>query len=256
MENMEPRLKQALYFRCERGLDWVPVCQKCETCVLAWKIFATKEWFRRVSDISQRRFLVSILGQLNSLYLLHYFQNILQTTQGKDFIYHRSRIKFSRKEGKEEKVVKSSLNQMLDKTVEQKMKEILYWFGNSTHRTKANYTLLLLQMCDSKLLLTAADAIRVLFVKEWNNISGEGRGPQRPECRLVVEHRCRQTWEDSDRPPCRVRFCEPCLDTRSFTKGGTAERDFILENYPLINTDGRTDLSTTGTEHSLLSALG
>ncbi|XP_038182494.1 CMT1A duplicated region transcript 1 protein isoform X2 [Arvicola amphibius] len=172
MENMEPRLKQALYFRCERGLDWVPVCQKCETCVLAWKIFATKEWFRRVSDISQRRFLVSILGQLNSLYLLHYFQNILQTTQGKDFIYNRSRIKFSRKEGKEEKVVKSSLNQMLDKTVEQKMKEILYWFGNSTHRTKANYTLLLLQMCDSKLLLTAADAIRVMFVKEWNNISG------------------------------------------------------------------------------------
>ncbi|KAK7827443.1 hypothetical protein U0070_026649 [Myodes glareolus] len=172
MENMEPRLKQALYFRCERGLDWVPVCQKCETCVLAWKIFATKEWFRRVSDISQRRFLVSILGQLNSLHLLHYFQNILQTTQGKDFIYNRSRIKFSGKEGKEEKGVKSSLNQMLDKTVEQKMKEILYWFSNSTHRTKANYTLLLLQMCDSKLLLTAANAIRVLFVKEWNNISG------------------------------------------------------------------------------------
>lgn len=171
MENMEPRLKQAPYFRCEKGPDWVPVCQKCETCVLAWKIFATKEWFRRVSDISQRRFLVSILGQLNSLYLLHYFQNILQTTQGKDFIYNRSRIKFIRKEGKED-VVKSSLNQMLDKTVEQKMKEILYWFGNSTHRTKANYTLLLLQMCDSKLLLTAADVIRVLFMKEWNNISG------------------------------------------------------------------------------------
>ncbi|KAL1779224.1 CMT1A duplicated region transcript 1 protein isoform X1 [Sigmodon hispidus] len=172
MENMEPRLKQAPYFRCEKGPDWVPVCQKCETCVLAWKIFATKEWFRRVSDISQRRFLVSILGQLNSLYLLHYFQNILQTTQGKDFIYNRSRIQFSKREGKEKKVVKSSLNQMLDKTVEQKMKEILYWFGNSTHRTKANYTLLLLQMCDSKLLLTAADVIRVLFMKEWNNLSG------------------------------------------------------------------------------------
>lgn len=253
---MEPRLKQALYFRCERGLDWVPVCQKCETCVLAWKIFATKEWFRRVSDISQRRFLVSILGQLNSLYLLHYFQNILQTTQGKDFIYNRSRIKFGGKEGKEEKGVKSSLNQMLDKTVEQKMKEILYWFSNSTHRTKANYTLLLLQMCDSKLLLTAANAIRVLFAKEWNNISGEGRGPQSPEGRLVVEHRYRQTGEDGDRPLCRGRFCEPCLDTRSFTKEGTAERDFILENYPLINTDRRTDLSATGTEHSLLSASG
>lgn len=248
MENMEPRLKQAPYFRCEKGPDWVPVCQKCETCVLAWKIFATKEWFRRVSDISQRRFLVSILGQLNSLYLLHYFQNILQTTQGKDFIYNRSRIKFIRKEGKED-VVKSSLNQMLDKTVEQKMKEILYWFGNSTHRTKANYTLLLLQMCDSKLLLTAADVIRVLFMKEWNNISGESRGPRGPVRR--------QTWEDSDYPQCTLCFCEPCPeDTQPVTKGGTDEWDFILENYSLTNTEGRTILSTLGTEHSSLSASG
>jgi F-box/WD-40 domain protein 10 len=184
MENREPKLKQAPYFRCEKGPNWVPVCQKCEACVLAWKIFATKEWFRRVNDISQRRFLVSILGQLNSLYLLQYFQNILETTQGKDFIYNRSRIKLSRKGGKEEEVVKSSLNQMLDKTVERKMKEILYWFGNSTHRTKANYTLLLLQMCDSNLLLTAANVIRVLFMKEWNSISGESRGPQRPDTGL------------------------------------------------------------------------
>eukprot|EP00073_Rattus_norvegicus_P050897 XP_017453281.1 PREDICTED: CMT1A duplicated region transcript 1 protein isoform X1 [Rattus norvegicus] len=172
MENTEQKLRQSPYFCCEKGSNWVPVCHKCEACVLAWKIFATKEWFRRVNDTSQRRFLVSILVQLNSLYLLQYFQNILETTQGKDFIYNRSRIKLNRKGGKEEEVVKSSLNQMLDKTVESKMKEILCWFGNSTHRTKANYTLLLLQMCDSNLLLTAANVIRVLFMKEWNNISG------------------------------------------------------------------------------------
>ncbi|XP_050619354.1 F-box and WD repeat domain containing protein 10B isoform X6 [Macaca thibetana thibetana] len=169
MENLESTLKNAPYFHCEKGTDSIPLCQKCETCVLAWKIFSTKEWFCRISDISQRRFLVSILKQLNSLYLLHYFQNILQTTQGKDFIYNRSRIDLSKKE---RKVVKSFLNQMLDKTVEQKMKEILYWFGNSTHWTKANYTLLLLQMCNPKLLLTAANVIRVLFLREQNNISG------------------------------------------------------------------------------------
>ncbi|XP_011850691.1 PREDICTED: CMT1A duplicated region transcript 1 protein isoform X2 [Mandrillus leucophaeus] len=169
MENLESTLKNAPYFHCEKGTDSIPVCQKCETCVLAWKIFSTKEWFCRINDISQRRFLVSILKQLNSLYLLRYFQNILQTTQGKDFIYNRSRIDLSKKE---RKVAKSFLNQMLDKTVEQKMKEILYWFGNSTHWTKANYTLLLLQMCNPKLLLTAADVIRVLFLREQNNISG------------------------------------------------------------------------------------
>nr|XP_055112281.1 F-box and WD repeat domain containing protein 10B isoform X3 [Symphalangus syndactylus] len=169
MENLESRLKNAPYFRCEKGTDSIPLCQKCETCVLAWKIFSTKEWFCRINDISQRRFLVGILKQLNSLYLLHYFQNILQTTQGKDFIYNRSRIDLSKKEGK---VVKSSLNQMLDKTVEQKMKEILYWFANSTQWTKANYTLLLLQMCNPKLLLTATNVIRVLFLREENSISG------------------------------------------------------------------------------------
>uniref|UniRef100_A0A2K6UGG0 Uncharacterized protein n=1 Tax=Saimiri boliviensis boliviensis TaxID=39432 RepID=A0A2K6UGG0_SAIBB len=169
MENLESRLKNAPYFRCEKGNDSISICQKCETCVLAWKVFSTKEWFRRINDLSQRRFLVSILRQLNSLYLLHYFQNILQSTQGKDFIYNRSRINLSTKEGK---VAKSPLNQMLDKTVEQKMKELLDWFGNSTHWTKANYTLLLLQMCNPKLLLTAANVIRVLFLREQNNISG------------------------------------------------------------------------------------
>ncbi|XP_062072788.1 F-box and WD repeat domain containing protein 10B isoform X4 [Lepus europaeus] len=169
MENLESRLKNAPYFRCEKGSDLVPVCQKCETCVLAWKIFSTKEWFQRISETWQRRFLVSILQQLNHLHLLHYFQTILQSTQGKDFIYHRARVSHSRKEGK---VVRSSLNQMLDKTVEQKMKEILYWFGNSTHRTKANFTLLLLQICNHKLLLTAANVIRVLFAREWKRVSG------------------------------------------------------------------------------------
>ncbi|KAM9045348.1 F-box and WD repeat domain containing protein 10B isoform 3-T3 [Megaptera novaeangliae] len=169
MENMESRLKNAPYFRCEKGNNSVPVCRKCETCVLAWKIFSTKEWFRRVGRMSQRRFLVSILQQLDSLYLLHYFQNILQTTQGKDFVYHRSRVNLSKKEGK---IVKSSLNQTLDETVEQKMRGILHWFGNSSSRTKANYTLLLLQMCDPELLLTAADVVRALLLRGRNGASG------------------------------------------------------------------------------------
>ncbi|XP_069337984.1 F-box and WD repeat domain containing protein 10B isoform X1 [Eulemur rufifrons] len=192
MENLESRLKNAPYFRCEKGNDSVPVCQKCETCILAWKIFSTKEWFRRINEIAQTRFLVSILEQLNSLYLLHYFQNILQATQGKDFIYSRSRIDLSKKEGK---TVRSSLNQMLDKTVEKKMKEMLYWFGNSTHQTKANYTLLLLQMCDPKLLLTAANVIRVLFLREQNNISELDQGST--NVYFLPERKCSPTSETS-----------------------------------------------------------
>lgn len=170
MNNMESRLKTVPYFRCEKGNETVPVCQRCETCILARKIFSTKEWFRRVSDIAQRRFLVSILGQLDSLYLLHYFLTLLQTIQGKDFIYNRSRMDLSKRQ---EDIMKFSVSQILDKTVEQNMKEILCWFRNSTHRTKANYTLLLLQMCDPKLLLIAANVIRVLFQKEHDTILGK-----------------------------------------------------------------------------------
>lgn len=170
MENLESSLKNAPYFCCEKGNDSEPVYQKNEMCILAWKIFCTKEWFQRISEISQRSFLVSILKQLNSLHLLYYFQNLLQTTQGKDFIYHRSRMHVSKKEGK---IVKSSWNQILNKTVEQKIRETLNWFGNSTPWMKANYTILLLQMCNPRLLLTAADVIRVLFQREWDNISGK-----------------------------------------------------------------------------------
>ncbi|XP_058531590.1 F-box and WD repeat domain containing protein 10B isoform X3 [Ochotona princeps] len=168
-ENLESRFKNAPYFRCEKGNESVPVCQKCETCVLAWKIFSTKEWFQRINEMSQRRFLVSMLQQLNNLHLLHYFQTLLQGTQGKDFIYHRARVSRSRKEAK---VVRSSLKQVLDRSVEHKMKAILYWFGSSTNRTKANFLLLLLQVCNYRLLITAADVIQVLFVREWNRVSG------------------------------------------------------------------------------------
>ena len=170
MESLDPRLRNAPYFLCEKGDSAGPVCRKCETCVLAWKIVSTKEWFQRIGEGPQRRFLVSILEQLDSFYLLHYFQNILQTTQGKEFIYSRSRVNLSRKEGK---IVRSSLNQMLDKTVEQKMREILYWFRRSTPRTKAKFTLSLLQMCDPKLLLTAASVTRVLFLTWRNNVAGK-----------------------------------------------------------------------------------
>ncbi|XP_016051904.1 PREDICTED: CMT1A duplicated region transcript 1 protein [Miniopterus natalensis] len=168
MDNLESQLKNVPYFHCEKGNDSAPVCQKCETCILASKVFFTKEWFQRIGEVEQRRFLVSVLGQLDSLHLLQYFQNILQTTQGKDFIYSKSQINLSKKEGE---VMKFTLNQMLDKTVEQKMREILCWFGSSTPRTKADYTLSLLQMCTPKLLLTAAHVIRVLLQREQNNIS-------------------------------------------------------------------------------------
>ncbi|KAM5214694.1 F-box and WD repeat domain containing protein 10B isoform 10-T10 [Hipposideros larvatus] len=241
MENLESRLKNAPYFCCEKGNGSVSMCQKCETCTLAWKIFSTKEWFRRINEISQRRFLVSILEQLDSLYLLHYFQNILQTTQGKDFIYNRSRINLS----KEENIVKSSLNQTLEKTVEQKMREILYWFQNSTHWTKVNYTLLLLQMCDPKLLLTAADVIRALFQREWNNIA---EGQWKPPLQCTSEmNRLFSGKADLPKAGCTPSDLLVDLDTvRDLSSGVSKHRDFIchlpihLSKYILSMLDKNT----------------
>ncbi|XP_006898634.1 PREDICTED: F-box/WD repeat-containing protein 10 [Elephantulus edwardii] len=97
-------------------------------------------------------------------------ENILQTMQGKDFIYSRSRIHISRREANR---VKPSLNQALDKTLELKMKEILGWFARSSQETKVNYTLQLLQMCDPRLLLTASNVVRILFLKQHKAMEEE-----------------------------------------------------------------------------------
>ncbi|XP_066222561.1 F-box and WD repeat domain containing protein 10B [Saccopteryx leptura] len=167
MENLDSSLKAVPYFYCEKGDGSVPVCQDCDTCVLARKTFSTKEWFWRVGEVDRRRFLVSVLQQLDSLPLLQYFQNILQTTQGKDFIYHRSRVSLSQGG----KTAKSSFDQMLHRTVEAKMKETLFWFGKSAPQTKADYTLSLLQLCDPPLLLTATNVVRVLLQRKLDNVS-------------------------------------------------------------------------------------
>ncbi|XP_044528029.1 CMT1A duplicated region transcript 1 protein [Gracilinanus agilis] len=168
MENVEFKLEYAPDLRCQQKNQVVPVCQKCETCVLAWKIFSTKEWFWRISGKSRQQFLVRILKQLKSLDLLYYFQRLLSTSLAKDFTYFRSR---------------AIINQQGDhngtcsgiKRVDEKKKDMmldtLRWFANSSHRMKVNYILLLLQMCDCQLLFLAASVVHILFLRE-QRISG------------------------------------------------------------------------------------
>ncbi|XP_007483469.1 F-box and WD repeat domain containing protein 10B isoform X2 [Monodelphis domestica] len=165
---MEFKLEHAPELRCQQKNQVVPVCQKCETCVLAWKIFSTKEWFWRISGKFRQQFLVRILKQLKSLDLLYYFQRLLSTSLAKDFTYFRSR---------------SIINQQVDhngtcsgiKRMDEKMKDMmldtLRWFASSSHRMKVNYTLLLLQMCDCQLLFLAASVVQILFLRE-QRISG------------------------------------------------------------------------------------
>ncbi|XP_023957434.2 F-box and WD repeat domain containing protein 10B [Chrysemys picta bellii] len=162
-ESLEYRLDCAPDLRCEKKTDLVPVCQICETCVLAWRVFSTKEWFLRASEVSQRKFLVGIVKRFNSLDLLNYAEKVLQTSHGKDFTFSRSRITPSLKEDMTTSTSDRALNIV---TLEKAMLETWKWFKNCSYWTKANYTLLLLQMCNPKLLFIAANLVRVLLVRE------------------------------------------------------------------------------------------
>ncbi|EMP23730.1 F-box/WD repeat-containing protein 10 [Chelonia mydas] len=155
LESLEYRLDSAPVLRCEKKTDLVPVCQICETCVLAWRVFSTKEWFLRASDVSQRKFLVGIVKRLNSLDLLNYAEKVLQTSHGKDFTFSRSRTSF-----KEDTTTSASDWILNTAMLEQAMLETWRWFKTSSYWTKANYTLLLFQMCNPKLLFMAASLVR------------------------------------------------------------------------------------------------
>ncbi|XP_036624704.1 CMT1A duplicated region transcript 1 protein [Trichosurus vulpecula] len=162
MEKLEFRLDCATDLRCDQKTELLPVCQKCETCVLAWKIFSTREWFCRISERSQQKFLVRILKRLKNLELLDYFEKVLSTSQAKDFTYFRCRAIINRKTDHK---ITCSIIKKVDEKVKDAMLDTLRWFGNSSYRTKVHYTLLLLQLCNSSLLFIAASVIRFLIVR-------------------------------------------------------------------------------------------
>ncbi|XP_027696365.1 CMT1A duplicated region transcript 1 protein [Vombatus ursinus] len=163
MQKLELRLDCAPDLRCEQKTEYLPMCQKCETCDLAWKIFSTREWFCRISERSQQKFLVRILKRLKSLELLDYFEKVLSTCQGKEFTYFRCRAIINRKTDKK---ITCSLIKKVDEKAKDTMLDTLRWFGDSSYRTKVNYASLLLQLCDSSLLFSAASVIRFLIVRQ------------------------------------------------------------------------------------------
>ncbi|XP_025899402.1 CMT1A duplicated region transcript 1 protein-like [Nothoprocta perdicaria] len=156
MERQEYSLCSAPSLRCGKGTDLVPVCESCETCVLAWRIFSTKEWFLRAGALTRRRFLQGIVKRFDSFNLLCYTERLLRVTQEKDFTYVRSEITY----GLSDRDV-SSFNGALDPwRLEQDIQDTWWWFAKSSYWTKANYTLHLLKLCDAKLLFVVADLVR------------------------------------------------------------------------------------------------
>lgn len=155
------KLEYTADLRCEKQTELVPVCHQCKSCVLSWKISSTREWFLRASNISQRRFLVGIIKRFKNQELLMYVWNLIQSvTDSKEFTYSRSCVTSSFP-------APSTLDRALDpQRLAQSMTSLWKWFLNACFWTKANYTLFLLQMCDSQLVLVAASLIRVLLTQK------------------------------------------------------------------------------------------
>ncbi|XP_072259682.1 F-box and WD repeat domain containing protein 10B [Pyxicephalus adspersus] len=163
MEISEFRLQFAPDLRCKNQTSKVLLCQACETCVLAAKVAATKEWFQRAGENSQRKFLFGVIRRVNSIDLLVYVEKVLQPALGKDFTYSRSRINPSLVQDLSTTSSDRALNRQ---QLLQFMAEIWEWLKNGSYWTKANYTLLLLQMCSPHLLHNVANLIHVLIVRQ------------------------------------------------------------------------------------------
>ncbi|XP_061472463.1 F-box and WD repeat domain containing protein 10B [Rhineura floridana] len=159
-EILEYKLEYTPDLRCEKQTDLVPVCHSCKSCILSWKAFSTREWFVRASRASQGQFLVGIIKRFKSQDLLKYAWNLLQATDTKDFTYSRSCVSSSL-------MASSTLDRALDpQKLEQSMADLWKWFLNASFWSKANYILLLLQMCDTQLLLMAASMIRIFLSQD------------------------------------------------------------------------------------------
>ncbi|XP_062979317.1 F-box and WD repeat domain containing protein 10B [Elgaria multicarinata webbii] len=164
-EILEYKLEYTPDLRCEKQTDLVPVCHSCKSCILSWKTFSTREWFVRAGQASQRQFLVGIIKRFKSQDLLNYTWNLLQSTNTKDFTYSRSSVN-------SDFTSSSTLDRALDpQKVEHSMASLWKWFLNASFWTKANYILLLLQMCDAPLLLMAASLIRSLLSEDKKIVS-------------------------------------------------------------------------------------
>ncbi|XP_069606722.1 F-box and WD repeat domain containing protein 10B isoform X1 [Ranitomeya imitator] len=163
MEISELKLQYAPDLRCENQSPRMPLCQVCETCVLATKLAITKEVFTRAGNYAQRKFLFGVITRFKSLDLLVYMEKVLEPALGKDFTYSRSRINPSLAQD----FSTSGSNRALNKHVlRQFITETWEWFRNGSYWTKANYALLLLQMCSANLLQSAANLIHVLIAQE------------------------------------------------------------------------------------------
>ncbi|XP_069510657.1 F-box and WD repeat domain containing protein 10B [Ambystoma mexicanum] len=162
-ESLEFRLNSAPDLRCRGPGAPLGLCQACEACVLSSRVALAREWMLRAGEVSLRRFAAGLLRRLDSAALLAYAEQLLQPTLAKDFTYSRSRINPSLRGDSGS----ASSDRALDRgRLERFMSDTWDWFRAGSYWTKANYVLLVLQLCEPDLLCILANLMRVLLARK------------------------------------------------------------------------------------------
>lgn len=162
IEVFEFNLGQAPQLRCASS-EKSPSCSECEACKLSVKVREIKQWFPRLGDHSKKRFMLGLMQRTHSAELLKQVVSLLQPVMYKDFTYSRSRANPSLPT---DNPTLSSDRALSSKKVENYIVSSWQWYGDANYWSKANFALVLLQMCDAHLLHTIGAQARTLLISE------------------------------------------------------------------------------------------
>lgn len=148
---------------CRREDSKVGTCGSCQSCICVNKLQETTQWLVQAGGALKLKFLMGILIRCKSVDILESTQKIIQVALGKDFTYARSRQKA--------KVPDRLTTSYRDRTIDKKwfgtkVLETWDWFSGSQYGVKANYIIGLLSSCETDLLQSLGNLIRVLIQRE------------------------------------------------------------------------------------------
>ncbi|XP_045213693.2 F-box and WD repeat domain containing protein 10B-like isoform X2 [Mercenaria mercenaria] len=162
IEVFEFNLGRAPLLRCV-NTEKSTACSECETCKLSVKVREIKQWFPRLGDHSKKRFMLGLMQRTRSAELLRQVVTLLQPVLCKDFTYSRSRTNPSLPT---DNPTLSSDRAIPAKKVDEYIISSWQWYREANYWSKANFALVLLQMCDAHLLHTIGAQARTLLISE------------------------------------------------------------------------------------------
>ena len=138
------------------------------SCCSIFPFFQVTQWVSRAGDHSKRRFVLGLLRRLHSADLLRHLSELLAPLASKDCTYARSRLTPSLGT---DLITAGSDRALAGGRWEAVMGEVFEWFQARNYWTKANFLLAVLRLCDSHLLLNAANLTKSLLRHEMRKRS-------------------------------------------------------------------------------------